>query len=339
MRHVPLVAAIAVPIIAGEQDLEGSAGMRSQIAADIVVDQVKIGIAKQQRRADRAGRHHDQLPRPDRRQFALPAVCHPHGSLILDQHLDDGRIVNQGRPVVDRLGNLGDRRAHQRVVLARHACVQTMAAEDAAMPVGGSLVRRNAERVGRLLVEHARFAPVFPPVAVDVQDLLRLLKVTLEQRLGPSLDLRLVGESVPVHQSRTHPRAHIDVRAASHYARLALHARVDLVRLDHVHRVREEGRAPIGEGVVRLILAEIDLRRVLAALRRAEPEVRRSADPRPGVQNQHRPVRSHLSGQKSFARSGPADDDVVDFLGHLSPNHFTSIARRPEPGMTVPSSL
>ena len=205
---------------------------------------------------------------------------------VFDQDLLHAGVVDKLCPSLERLRNLSDRRAHQRIVFTRYAGIQPVAAEDAAVPVGSGNVRGNAQIGAGLPVKNAGFIPVFRPVAVYVQDGFGLLVVALEGSFSPALNTGFRRKSIPVHQPGTHPRSHVHGRSATHQARFPLRAGIDLVTLDHIHGNREERFAVVEERVVRLESPQVDLGREFSRLGRAKPRFRDPDRGWPGLQNQ-----------------------------------------------------
>ena len=234
--------------------------MGLQVAANIVVPEVQPGSAHDERSSNGPRRKHNQLIRPRRYQGTVFDIANADRAVILDDNFLHRRVVHQGRAKALRLGNLRNRGAHQRIVLAGHTGVQPMPAENAVLAIGSGEYRLDAQRVGSLFVQDAGLVPVLADIAADAQDGFRFEKVTLEFRFRPAFDSGLQFETGPVDTTGTNPGPHVDGGSATHHARFPAGAGVDLVGLDHVHRVRPESRTTGIEGVRRLILAEIDLR-------------------------------------------------------------------------------
>src|SRR5262249_38174605 len=151
-------------------------------------------------------------------------------------------------------------------------------------------------------VKHAGFVPDIAGVAMHVEDLFAFLEVRLESRFGPALYARFLREAVPVDQTRTNPCADVDLRTAAHDPGFALRSRQNGIRLAHEHLVGERVIATQGAVAVWPVLPQIDLRRVLAPVRRADAWIGIAPNVRTRVEKKNRGVGRQLAGEVSPSR-------------------------------------
>src|SRR6266481_1497165 len=120
-----------------------------------------------------------------------------------------------------------------------------MSAKYARLAIGCRLNYWNAHAQGGLLVEDTCLVPERARVAMHVQNALRAPEMRFKLRLCPALYAGLGGESIPVHQSGTQPRADVDRRTTADQSGFVLRCGGEWIRLVHVHRIGKEHAATI----------------------------------------------------------------------------------------------
>ena len=172
--------------------------MGSQVLTDVRVEEVHARIPQNEGCAHGTGGQDHQLTGIRGEGLAVPFIGHTGGFPVRDLHSTHLGVVEQRRTVLNGLRDLRESRTHQGIVLAGHAGIQTVPAENAAVAVRRLFEDRNPHVERDPFVQNACLVPILARVPVNVQNAFGPSKMGLEIELAPSLDARLLLEAVEI---------------------------------------------------------------------------------------------------------------------------------------------